>query len=251
METQFHEIDPEGDIIIKLRASSSTFATWNEEPNHPPPPPQLRSPSEIVDKPEDEDELEAVPVPEPVTDRPISALAEREPSDDEWNVEIRVSSRHLILASPQAKRMLEGAWMEQNTLKSQGFLVIEEKDWDNEALLILMNIMHGKNRSVPKKISLEMLGRIAVLVDYYECYEVVEIFSDMWIAHLKEELPETYSRKLVLWICISWVFRQPAEFKMATSVALKHSEGMIETMELPIPERIVRKSSLIALTRHS
>jgi len=103
-----------------------------------------------------------------------------------------------------------------------------------------MNIMHGKNRNVPKSISLEMFAQIAVLVDYYECHEVVEIYSDMWTANLRKEFPETYSRKLVFWICISWVFRQPAEFKKATNVALKHSEGMIETMELPIPERIIQ-----------
>jgi hypothetical protein len=231
MEKQFHEIDPEGDIIIRLGASNSAFATWHGEPDDPPST-LPRFPSENVDEPEPE-------------------LAELEHSDKDFSVEIRVSSRHLILASPQAKRMLEGAWKEPSTLKLQGSLALEEKDWDVEALLILMNILHCRNKSVPRKISLEMFVRVAVLVDYYECYEAVEIYSDMWLEHLREELPATYCKELVLWICVSWIFRQSAEFGMATSVALQHSKGPIQTMELPIPERIVRKLSVISSKIHA
>jgi hypothetical protein len=276
METQLHEIDPEGDIIISLGRSNSAFATWHEEQDHPPS--ILSQPlPDIVDEPEAEleDELEdefesdsEEPEPanldlpaenDPISERgPTSDQTDpvgKEPSDDDWastaNVKIRVSSRHLILASPQAKRMLDAAWIEHNTLKSQGLLVMEERDWDEEALLVLMNILHGKTRSVPKIISLEMFAKVAVLVDYYECYEAVEIYSDMWMAHLRNKLPQIYCRDLVLWICISWVFRQPEEFGQVTTFALKYSKGPIQTMELPIPERIVRKSSVVASKKHA
>jgi hypothetical protein len=41
--------------------------------------------------------------------------------------------------------------------------------WDAEAVQILMDIIHGRTRSVLKAPSLEMLAKIAVLVGYYEC----------------------------------------------------------------------------------
>jgi hypothetical protein len=280
METSHvHKIDPEGDIIIRLRASNSAFATWHEEPDYLPSTPP-RSISDAIDEPapettpepaasmsDIEDELTIEPEPEvesepslteteptsSITIRPTSdqtVLAEEKHSDDKCSVEVRVSSRHLILASPQAKRMLEGAWKERHTFKLQGFLVMEEKDWDADAFMVLMNILHCRNRSVPKKISLDLLTRIAVLVDYYECYEAVQIYSDMWIEHLRQKFPETYSRTLVLWICISWVFSKEEDFEQATRIAIKQCKDRIQTMELPIPERIVRKSSLDPIQRH-
>lgn len=51
--------------------------------------------------------------------------------------------------------------------------------------LILMMILHGRTRAVPRKISSKRLSEMAVLVDYYECYEAVEVFSDMWIDALE------------------------------------------------------------------
>ena len=102
-----------------------------------------------------------------------------------------------------------------------------------------MNIIHGHTRKVPRSVSLEILAKFAVLVDYYECFEAVEVFTDMWINELKEDLPKTYSRDLILWIWISWVFRQAEQFTATTGIALKQSRGPIQTLGLPIPERIV------------
>jgi hypothetical protein len=155
-------------------------------------------------------------------------------------VRMRVSSSHLILASPYFKRMLRGDWKEACTLRAEGRLTIYvEEDWDPDALLILMNIIHGHTRKVTRTVSLEMLAKLAVLVDYYQCPEVVEVFSEMWINQLKGTLPETYSRDLILWICISWVFHQSYEFEVTTGIALMQSEGPMQTLRLPIPKIIV------------
>jgi hypothetical protein len=84
-----------------------------------------------------------------------------------------------------------------------------------------------------------MLAKIAVLADYYKCVEVVEICSEIWINKLKKNLPERYSRDLILWILVSWIFRQAKLFRVVTGIALKESRGRIQTLGLPIPERIV------------
>lgn len=47
-----------------------------------------------------------------------------------------------------------------------------------EALLSLMQIVNGRTRSVPGEVNLEMLAEIAVLVDYFDCLEAVEVFPE-------------------------------------------------------------------------
>ncbi|KAI9713226.1 MAG: hypothetical protein M1820_001212 [Bogoriella megaspora] len=162
-------------------------------------------------------------------------------SEDLDTVTVRVCSRHLMLASPYFSRMLKGSLKEGNSIQNTGAVDVEVKDIYADALVILMNIIHGKTRSVPKEVDLDTLAKMAVLVDLYECAEAVEVFSDMWIAHLREALPSVYSRDTVLWICISWVFRQRNVFKLATSAALKYSNGPIQSLLLPIPPRVVGK----------
>jgi hypothetical protein len=112
-----------------------------------------------------------------------------------------------------------------------------------------MNIIHGRTRKIPRWVSLETLAKIAVLVDYYECLEVVEVFSEIWITQLKKDLPKMYAGDLILWMWISWVFRQPEEFNMTTSIAMKQSQDPIQTLGLPIPEIIVC-GKLRGATRH-
>jgi hypothetical protein len=140
--------------------------------------------------------------------------------------------------------MLKGDWKESKTLQTYGWLRLETSDWDIGAVKILMDVIHGRTRKVPRIIDLELLAKIAVLVDYYELsLEVIEIFSTMWIENLRSTMPEICSRDLMLWVCISWVFKQPDIFQEATKVAVMYSTGPVQTMKLPIPERIVRKSS--------
>ena len=166
-----------------------------------------------------------------------------EPEAESSNHEIRVSSMHLMVASPYFRRALKSDWKESTLLRTQNHVRLDQKDGDLEAMLILMNMIHGRVRSVPKTISLEILARIAILVDYYECHEVVEHFSDMWIADLKNSMPKRFSRDAVLWICISSVFRQPASFQESTSLALNYSKGPVTTLGLPLMSKVMGKTS--------
>jgi hypothetical protein len=112
-----------------------------------------------------------------------------------------------------------------------------------------MDIIHGHTRKVPDALSLETLAKIAVLVDFYECLEVVEMWSKIWVDKLRSTVPRDYSKDLMLWVCISWVFQQVEIFQKVTKVAMMHSTGSLRTMGLPIPERIVRKSLQDLLAR--
>ena len=158
-------------------------------------------------------------------------------------MQLRVSSRHLILASPYFKGALNGPFKEATSVSADGYRHIFADDWDPEAFLILIHIIHGRNRQVPRLVSLELLAKIAALVDYYGCHEAVEVFAELWLLRLKSqsELPSQVGRDLVLWLFISWVFVDADIFKSVTSTVLQNSQGPLATWGLPIPQRIVGK----------
>ena len=181
-------------------------------------------------------------VEEPV----VNEKAHGESSYDTWGpkVRIQVSSSHLRLASPYFKRMFRSGWLEGDTLRIQRRVEIRLRNGeDPDALLIILNIIHGHTRSVPRVVDLTMLTKIAVLVDFYECYEAVEIFSNMWIDSLEGDSPQSISTKLTQWIWVTWVFNKTHQFKAATQIARRQSKGSIETDGLPIPQIVLGQYS--------
>jgi hypothetical protein len=162
-------------------------------------------------------------------------------SAEEWQIQFQVSAGVLMSASPWFNRILKkNGWMESNSNPEDRWFHISAEDWDEDAFVILMNIFHHRNHRVPRAITLEMLAKIAILVDYYECDESIQLFVDIWVADLekKAHIPQTYCRDLILWMWISWVFRLPELFKLITNVAIKQSVEPVRNLELPIPSWI-------------
>ena len=77
-------------------------------------------------------------------------------------VRIRVSSTHLALASAYFKRNFKSGMSESITLRSEGFMEFRMEDEDPEVMLIIMNIIHGRFRQVPRSVDLDMLTKIAI-----------------------------------------------------------------------------------------
>ncbi|OSS51431.1 hypothetical protein B5807_03604 [Epicoccum nigrum] len=91
----------------------------------------------------------------------------------------QVSSRHLQLASPWFKRTMAAATWAESKLENGKY----------------------QTKQVPRVINLELLAKVDVLVDYYECGEAIEMFTAMWINEVKKTaIPSVYCRDLVLWI---------------------------------------------------
>jgi len=84
-----------------------------------------------------------------------------------------------------------------------------------------------------------MLAKVAVLADYYDCREAVDLLASTWINALDEAFPVTYSRDVILWLWVAWYFRLPAEFKKATATAMSWGHDWIDTLGLPIPDKII------------
>lgn len=165
-------------------------------------------------------------------------LDAQQDQQDQPEVRLRVSSRHLILASPYFNRMLKGPWKE-SSINSGSPYTVSASDWDVEALLILMNIIHGQVRKVPRSLSLEMIAKVAVIVDYYQCVEVVEIFAERWLMKLPVPSKRMYYRDLVLRLFVSWMFSEDEVFESLTGRALYSSRGPLNPLDLPIPQAIL------------
>ena len=159
--------------------------------------------------PEEEPALKEQPAPEePAGGEPLTQT-----------VCLRVSSKHLILASAMFRNMLSSdKFSEGQDLHSKGSLIIRLPD-DPEALITLMHIVHGMTRAVPRKVTLDTLTRLAILVNYYQLHEAVEIFSDMWVTDLKQKsFPTSYDSEVIPWLFISWVFLMRDEFAQLTRI---------------------------------
>ena len=105
-----------------------------------------------------------------------------------------------------------------------------------------MKIIHGRSRQVPRNLDLQMLAKVATIVDYYECYEIFEPFSEIWYSQIQKSItPKTINKDLTLLLLVSWVFGWSKEFMAVTKIAHNRGKGPLSTMGLPIPERIICK----------
>ncbi|KAF4200230.1 hypothetical protein CNMCM8927_003677 [Aspergillus lentulus] len=166
------------------------------------------------------------------------------PESDEHNrgdcFRIQVSAKHLALVSPIFKETLSGRWKEGLRLLKEGSVEIPIRDWDLEAFLILMDIFHCQAQNLPREICLELLAKIAVLADCYQCQPLVRFFAEIWIGHLRRKIFSTiYSRDSMLWVWVSWNFGQLFEFEKSTSIAISQSKGLITSLDLPIPAKVI------------
>ncbi|KAL2842586.1 hypothetical protein BJX68DRAFT_270525 [Aspergillus pseudodeflectus] len=82
---------------------------------------------------------------------------------------------------------------------------------------ILIFVIHGRTRNVPRKISFGILSHLSILVDYYGCHEVLELFSDIWIQDLKGTFDVKRRSYRMNCLLIAWVFNQEEIFSEVTA----------------------------------
>ncbi|KAF1997511.1 hypothetical protein P154DRAFT_278298 [Amniculicola lignicola CBS 123094] len=224
MPSRVHDIAANPDTLVILKTPTTDFALWEPQDGEEDTQPDL-----------DGDVL--MPVEAHCTHVRNTTFTDNE-------IHYRVSSQHLMHVSPRFTTMLSGStWAEGVRSEVDGMYHITIEDYDEDALLTLFNIIHHRNKNVPRKVTLEMLTKVAVLVDYWDCIEVVEILSEVWIEDLRKTstVPGTYCRDTILWLCVSWVFKLASEFDTTTRVVVRKATGPIRTLGLPIPPHVIDK----------
>jgi hypothetical protein len=163
-------------------------------------------------------------------------------------VEMLVSAKHLMLASPVFNAMFKHNFLEGDTLRSNGRVEVPLPDDDTGAMEIVLNIIHGRVRRVPREVTLDFMTALSVLVDKYQMHEVVELYVEIWMLHLKSLIPKFFSPEFYKWLSIAWVFKLESEFKHLTWIATRESAGTNPLLQpipdpgLPIPEVVLGKS---------
>ncbi|PNP85398.1 hypothetical protein FNYG_01227 [Fusarium nygamai] len=144
-----------------------------------------------------------------------------------------------MLVLPVFKAMLDGPFRESSRNEDGRFEVITSES-SASALLGLLDIIHGHHRDVPKTMELGLLTEMAILVDYYECHEIVEMFAKNWIASImqKDEIERSTHQTNMSRLFISWVVGKDELFNSVVRTLLKVTAGPIQT-DLPLPSIIL------------
>ena len=228
-EEVHHELDPKGDTILVLRNANAPFAVWDD--------PKRENVASQAAASETTQIAESSSQDETTTDPPA-------PQPEPPHIHFRLSSRHLILASRYFEKMMEGPWSESGTIPSfESPRIVYADDWDEQVLLILMKIVHGRSREVPRKLDLEVMAKFAVLVDYYQCLEITDIYVETWLRRLPK-ISGVYDRQLILRLAVSWIIPEKNALGDIAQVIVNQCTGPIRTLDLPIPQAVVGESDL-------
>lgn len=169
-------------------------------------------------------------------------------------VQMRVSSKHLILASRTFRTSLN-SFSAGHMLQTERNVTLTFPDEEADVMIILLNIIHGQNMKVPRQVSLAMLTKLAAAVNYHCIQEAVELFSDIWMEDLKKRpLPTSYTSEVLPWLFIFWVFRKKDGFKNMTRILHQESDDKLEdeAKSVPtIPASIISMFTVLILCRQT
>jgi hypothetical protein len=84
----------------------------------------------------------------------------------------KVSSRALVLASPVWEKFLFPPWIVEG--QEEGVKEIDCTEDNADALLLLLNIAHLNFVAVPNYLKYEPLFQVALLVDQYQCLNLIK-----------------------------------------------------------------------------
>ncbi|KAF7947593.1 hypothetical protein EAE96_008677 [Botrytis aclada] len=170
----------------------------------------------------------------------------------QYQLHLLCSSKHMSLASPVFKAMLTGSFQEAVKLREEGRTDIPLPGDDSDAMVTLVNIIHGRFKSIPEQYNLSDLTQIAILVDKYQCHESIHPFKHAWTDHLHADTwGNANFHALACWISVTWVFELNSKFKTATEKLIRESDAEIEVImndqvdfDLPTPVEIIEKLSI-------
>ncbi|KAI0537125.1 hypothetical protein GGR58DRAFT_358550 [Xylaria digitata] len=240
-----HEVvlDPDGDILVIVPGKLPEKPVENPDlRGHGPVETEPPEAAPEIDEPEEsavaEGEAIAEAAPEEATNVETVQNGGHQPDaptaqgEDQW--QFKASSKHLTLASTYFKKMMAGPWREANEVHDDGLLHWGFSGFDVSAVSIILSVMHGLNRRVPRTVDLGMLAQIARVVDYLSCHEVMELYASIWVAHLQGPTDSSSRADWDGWISVAGVFQNADIFKQWTRVAIIQKLNVPPSLELPI-----------------
>lgn len=168
------------------------------------------------------------------------------PAPSKKEIRFLVSSKHMILASPVFKAMLQYDNFKEGVALSKGTAEVPLPDDDPASWEIILDVIHNNTRrKIPWGVDLQTMINLAILVDKYQLGNLLLFHANIWAKKLekKTSLPNAITPDLISWLCISWAFELDDMFANSTRIAIKFGNGDIPNdRNLPIPDRILRKT---------
>ncbi|KAL2392775.1 hypothetical protein ABEF93_000347 [Exophiala dermatitidis] len=217
--------DPSGDVVLLLpkKAPGSTTDTAEAKVQPPDSTEFVGEEDAGIHSPTEEGGVGSPSGTEPRDDREASSERSFDDLEPDDFIEVTVSSKHLALHSRVFRAMFNGNFREKVQPGSQQPIKVPLPEDNPEAMMLILAIVHGFTRKVPRKVSRDMLLQIALLIDKYEIDETLELFTHMWFKNLKRKSDMEKASSLSDWIYISFVTRQEVTFNQLTTRAVNIS----------------------------
>lgn len=262
---KLYEVDPDADTLLIVPHPTEPFAPWDPDEQHLQQasstsisPPATSTNSSPTTTGHDADAYSSVYAgilrgtarPTNIYARIASSPSPPPSSSPKPRPEtrIKVSSRHLSLASRHFRDRFRHLDRVDDAASDDGrvHVTLPGAGHDPAAVILVMDILHGRGRKVPRAVGLETLARVAVIVDTLRCLEVVEVYAERWFEALllpgSGAVPAVegeYGRDLVLWLYASYVFRRADVFQRVTRTAVLRSDGPVRSLGLNLREGII------------
>lgn len=107
-------------------------------------------------------------------------------TDPKTPIGLRVSTHALSLASPVFKASFAAAAIKASSAKAESppQVVVTFPEDDGDAMFILCNILHLRNDKLPARILPELLWKIALFANKYDCVVATGRATLQWFDHL-------------------------------------------------------------------
>ncbi|KAK3400230.1 hypothetical protein B0T20DRAFT_180275 [Sordaria brevicollis] len=142
----------------------------------------------------------------------------------------RVCSSTLRRHSPVWKQMLFGPWKESKPAGAKSNEWIVEFPDDNvKAMEVVLNIMHGRFKQVPRCLSLDQLYKLLILTNKYDLTELLRPWCAQWVSVAYGDLSSVDTLKTLF---IAWELGHDGLFALRIeeiSVNTRSKEGSMFT----------------------
>ncbi|OBS20416.1 hypothetical protein FPOA_06786 [Fusarium poae] len=153
------------------------------------------------------------------------------------------SKKHLTLASRRAARVFSSNFKESSKQDDGLYHWNFGTAFNPEAFAIVLNVIHGKSRTVPQTLGLDLLAEVASIVDDLECSDAILIFGYRWLMSfgIFYPFPKTMDKTLAQLILVSFVLEDTNIFSLSTKLAIRHSSDTVPSFDLPIRLDIIKR----------
>lgn len=218
---------------------------------------------------EDEDEDETVfnfePEPEPVEPEILPQLDIDPDGDLILKVKTKVhiksfltSSAVLYNASSVFRAMFgpRSTFKEAIALRSVELYTLDLEDDDLEAMGIILQYMHHKNKLVPDVLEFNTMVAVATIIDKYDLFETLRFVSGIWIDKWR---PKKMEPGYEAWLKVAWLFRLADVYTPVSQRVILHGvmfpgDDTIRIGKshlLDVPEVVASKDGPFFPTSHS